>query len=61
MYVDAIFDPKNSKVKVVERVNGKRVYKDYDGIFEFYLKDPRGQHKGIHGESVSKVECGSIG
>jgi DNA polymerase elongation subunit (family B) len=61
MYVDAIFDPKSSKVKVVERVKGKRVFKDYDGIFEFYLKDPRGQHKGIHGESVSKVECDSIG
>ena len=61
MYVDAIFDPRSSKVKVVERVNGKRVYKDYDGIFEFYLKDHKGQHKSIHGESLSKVDCSSIG
>lgn len=61
MYVDAIFDPRDSKVKVVERDNGKRVFKDYPGIFEFYLKDQKGQHRSIHGESVSKVECGSIG
>ena len=61
MYVDAIFDPRDSTVKVVERDNGKRVFKDYPGIFEFYLQDPKGTHKGMHGESVSKVECSSIG
>ena len=61
MYVDAIFDPKDSTVKVVERDKGKRVFKDYPGIFEFYMEDPKGKHKGMHGEPVSKVECGSIG
>ena len=61
MYVDAIFDSKNSIIKVVERDNGKRVYKDYPGIFEFYLKDPKGQHRSIYGDAVTKIECGSIG
>ena len=61
MYVDATFDPKDSTVKVIERDNGKRVFKTYPGIFEFYLKDQKGQHKSIHGDTVSKVECGSIG
>ena len=61
MYVDAIFNAKDSTVKVVERDNGKRVYKDYPGIFEFYTPDPKGTHKSIFGDSLIKVECGSIG
>ena len=43
MYVDAIFNAKDSTVKVVERDNGKRVFKDYPGIFEFYTPDPKGE------------------
>lgn len=61
MYIDAIFDTKDSTVKVVERDNGKRIFKTYPGIFEFYLKDPKGQHKSIHAEAVTKIECDSIG
>ena len=61
MYVDAIFNAKDSTVKVVERDNGKRVYKDYPGIFEFYIGDSKGQHKSIYSEPLTKIECGSIG
>ena len=61
MYVDAFFNSKDSTVKVVERDNGKRIYKDYPGIFEFYTPDPKGNHKSIFGDSLIKVECGSIG
>ena len=61
MYVDAIFNPKDSTVKVVERDNGKRVYKSYPGIFDFYLEDPKGKFRSIHGDPLIKIECGSIG
>jgi len=61
MYVDAIFNAKDSTVKVVERDNGKRVFKDYPGIFEFYVPDVKGTHKSIFGDSLLKVECGSVG
>ena len=61
MYVDAIFNAKDSTVRVVERDNGKRVYKDYPGIFEFYIADSKGQHKSMYGEKLTKIECGSIG
>lgn len=61
MYVDGFFNAKDSTVKIVERDNGKRVFKDYPGIFEFYVKDQKGKHKSIHGDSVLKIECGSIG
>lgn len=61
MYVDAIFNSKDSTVKVVERINGKRIYKDYPGIFEFYISDTKGRYKGIRGETLTKIQCGSIG
>ena len=60
-YVDAIFDPKNSMVKVVERDNGKRIYKDYPGIFDFYIDDPKGKFRSIYGNPLTKIKCGSYG
>jgi DNA polymerase elongation subunit (family B) len=59
MYVDALFSKKQSQVKVVERVDGKRIYKDYPAIYEFYAEDPKGRFKGLHGESLTKFSCGS--
>ena len=62
MYVDAIFNAKDSTVKVVERNNdGRRVFKDYPGIFEFYVPDSKGNDKSIFGDTLLKIECGSIG
>jgi DNA polymerase elongation subunit (family B) len=61
VYIDAIYSSKESKVKVVERVNGKRVYKDYPPVYEYYLKDPSGRFKSIYGESLSKVTARSHG
>lgn len=61
MYVDAIFSSKDSKVHVVERINGQRVYKDYPGIFEFYVDDPRGRFKNMHGKPVTRITCGNYG
>lgn len=61
MYVDAQFNPKDSMVNVVERSNGKRVYRDFPGVFDFYVQDPKGKYRSIHGEALSKIECGSYG
>jgi len=57
MYVDAIYAPNESVVKVVERVNGKRVFIDYPAVYEFYTKDPNGRHKSIYGDSLSRITC----
>jgi DNA polymerase elongation subunit (family B) len=57
MYVDSYFK-KNGEaetIKVVERVNGKRVYREFQPDFHFYISDPRGTHKTIYGDSVKKI------
>lgn len=59
MYVDAIYIPNESIVKVIERVNGKRVHKEYPAIYEYYIKDPKGRFKSIYGEPLSRVTCRS--
>jgi len=39
----------------VERVNGKRVYKEFPPDYHFYLTDPKGSHKTIYGDTVKKI------
>jgi DNA polymerase elongation subunit (family B) len=57
MYVDAMFDRDNDIVKVVERKDGKRVFKDYPVRYTFYVPDPRGKYTSIYGESLQKIVC----
>jgi len=53
-YVDAIYLKDSDLVKVVERINGKRVYVDYPAEYMFYYSDQNGKHKTIYGGRVSK-------
>lgn len=57
MYVDLIYTARDSKVKVVERRDGKRVYQEHPAIYDYYIPDPKGKYKSIYGESLTKVEC----
>ena len=59
MYVDAIIDRERDTVHVVERVNGRREFKQIPAKYVFYYDDPRGKHKSIYGNSVSQVVCKS--
>lgn len=59
MYVDALFDREKDIIKVVERVNGERVYKTIPANYVFYYKDPRGSYKNIHGHAMSKFSSAS--
>lgn len=59
MYVDAILDKDKSEIKVVERVNGKRVYKNYPIKYTLYYEDPKGKYKSIFGDNLSKIETTS--
>lgn len=61
MYVDLLNNSREGKVKVVERVQGKRVYKEYPAIYEYYIPDAKGKYKSIYGESLAKIECRSQG
>ena len=57
MYIDSYFKRGGDAeiINVVERVNGKRVYKEYTPDYHFYLTDPKGSHKSIFGDTVKKV------
>jgi DNA polymerase elongation subunit (family B) len=53
-YVDAYFDREHDKINIVERVNGKREYREYPANYIFYYDDPRGKYKTIYDTPVSK-------
>ena len=58
-YVDALLDRQKEQVFVVERVDGKRIYKDYDVDYIFYYDDQNGTHKSIFDTPVKLVRCRS--
>jgi len=57
MYVDCLFKRGGDSevIKVVERVNGKRIYKEYQPDYHFFVNDHRGSHKSIYGDAVKKL------
>ena len=53
-YVDALYDRAKDRIHVVERVNGKREYREYPAEYIFYYDDPRGKFRTIYGTPVSR-------
>lgn len=53
-YVDALYDRTKDRIHVVERVDGKRVYREYPAVYQFYYDDPKGKHRSIFGTPVAK-------
>lgn len=53
-YVDAYFDREHDRIHVVERVNGKREYREYPANYVFYYDDPRGKYRTIYDKPVSR-------
>ena len=58
-YVDAIIDRDKERIHVVERVDGKRVYKDYPVNYLFYYEDPKGKFRSIFDTPVTRVSTRS--
>jgi len=56
-YVDAIFDRNEDLIRVVERKEGKKQFKEYPIKYTFYYKDPKGKHLSIYGDPLSKITC----
>ena len=54
-YVDAYFDRDSDIIRVVERNDGKRLYTEYPVKYTFYYDDPRGKHKSIYGDPISRI------
>lgn len=57
MYVDAFFKKNGSGevIRIVERVNGKRVYREFQPDYHYFINDPRGNYKSIYGDTVKKI------
>ena len=53
-YIDSLYDREHDRIHVVERLNGKRVYKEYPANYIFYYDDPRGKFQSIYGTPVSR-------
>ena len=53
-YVDALFSREQNRIYVVERVDGRRVYRDYAANYQFYYDDPKGKFRTIYGTPVSR-------
>lgn len=59
MYIDAILDREKERIHVVERIEGKRVYRDYPTNYVFYYPDARGKFKTLWGDPCSRVSTRS--
>ena len=59
-YIDAIWNKEQDIIHVVERdPKLGRVYKEYPARYMFYHPDPKGKHRSIFGDSLSRVICKS--
>jgi len=55
MFVDAYHDKKKEIIHVVERVDGKRILKEYPARYVLYYPDGKGKYKNIAGDAVSRI------
>jgi len=56
-YVDAFFDRDSDIIRVVERKDGKRDFREYQAKYTFYYKDERGKYKSIFGDPLTRIVC----
>jgi len=58
-YVDALLIKESDTIKIVERVNGKREFREYPVNYLFYFDDVRGKYKSVYGNPVSRFSTRS--
>jgi len=56
-YVDAFFDRDSDIIRVVERKDGKRDFREYQAKYTFYYKDERGKYKSVYGDPLTRIVC----
>ncbi|AMM43827.1 DNA polymerase [Pectobacterium phage vB_PcaM_CBB] len=58
MYVDGYMDRKKTGevLHVAERVNGQRILREIEPVYEYYVESPRGEYKTINGTLAEKFE-----
>lgn len=53
-YIDALHDRTSDVIHVVERVDGRREYREYPANYVFYYNDPKGKFRTIYDTPVSR-------
>lgn len=58
MYIDAYMERKRTGdiLHVAERKNGKRILRQLDPVYEYYVEIPSGEHKTIYGTNAKHFE-----
>ena len=56
-YIDGYFDRSSDIIRVVERQNKERVFKEYPIKYTFYHEDPGGKFKSTTGKPLSRITC----
>lgn len=56
-YVDCLHDRDKDVIHVVERVDGKRIYKEYPTNYVLYYEDSKGKYRSVYEDSLSKFSC----
>ena len=56
-YVDALFDRDHDMIKIVERKDGVRTFREYPVKYTFYYKDQKGKYKSVYGDPLSRIVC----
>ena len=59
-YIDAFLERDKDRINVIERVDGKRENRQYSTKYVFYYPDPKGKHRTIHGNPVSRFSTKQI-
>ena len=54
-YIDAFFDRNHDIIRVVERKEGKRIYKEYPIRYTFFYEDANGKFKSVYGNTLSRI------
>ena len=56
MYIDGFYNNKSDTVSIVERVNGKRVFKEYPADYHYFISDPTGTYRTLFGDRVKRID-----
>ena len=55
-YVDAMWSRDTDVIRVVERAkDGSRLYQEFPAKYVFYKRDPKGKHRSMFGDSLSRI------
>ena len=58
-YIDGYLDRDKDVIHIVERVNGKREYRQFPARYTLYYPDPRGKFTSIFGDKLERVVVNS--